>query len=115
MKRAAASSPPWPSPCPPWLIAALFAPLRRRVQAAIDRRFFRQKYNAQQVLAQFAHSARDEVEMEVLQAELLRVVQETLQPEQIAIWLKPFAATLCRIHPAYAGITDQFWLHLYLF
>ena len=70
------------------LIAALFAPLRQRVQAVIDRRFFRKKYNAQQILAQFAKTARDEVSLEALTAELTRVVQETMQPEQANIWLR---------------------------
>jgi hypothetical protein len=70
------------------LIASLFNPLRHRVQGFIDRRFFRQKYDAQQVLAQFAQTARDEVSLEVLRAELSHVVQETLQPEQVTIWLK---------------------------
>ena len=70
------------------LIAALFNPLRQRVQDVVDRRFFRKKYDAQQVLAQFAQTARDEVEIDVLQAELLRVVQETLQPESISFWWK---------------------------
>ena len=70
------------------LIAALFNPLRQRVQTFVDRRFYRQKYDAQQVLADFAQTARDEVEMEALQAELLRVVQETVQPQTITIWVK---------------------------
>ena len=70
------------------LIAAMFNPLRQRIQNVVDRRFFRQKYDAAQVLSQFAQTARDEVEMEALQAELLRVIQETLQPESVAVWFK---------------------------
>ncbi|MFZ2518562.1 MAG: hypothetical protein WA089_07655, partial [Anaerolineae bacterium] len=68
-------------------IAALSAPLRRRIQDAIDRRFFRKKYDAQRVLAQFAQTARDETDLDALTGELARVVQETLQPERVSVWL----------------------------
>ena len=70
------------------IIAALFSPLRRRVQGFIDLRFFRKKYDAQQVLAQFGQTARDETDMDRLTAELVQVVQETIQPEGLGIWLK---------------------------
>ncbi len=69
------------------LIAALFAPSRRRVQGAIDRRFYRQKVDAQAALAGFGRAARDEVELDELLASVAGVVRETLQPEFVGVWL----------------------------
>jgi hypothetical protein len=71
------------------LIAALFSPLRRRIQDFIDRRFYRQKYNAEQALADFADTARNETDLEALTGKLLEVVSQTMQPEQASLWLRP--------------------------
>jgi hypothetical protein len=70
------------------MIAALFSPLRRRVQDFIDRRFFRRKYDAERALAAFARTARDEVDAGRLTETLVGVVRETIQPESIWLWLK---------------------------
>jgi len=70
------------------MIAALFNPLRHRIQDFIDRRFFRKKYDAEQTLARFAIVARDEVDMDKLTTAILGVVEETMQPEKIMLWLE---------------------------
>ena len=69
-------------------IAVLFIPLRNRVQNVIDKRFNRNKYNAQQVLQKFAVTVRDETDLDRLSAEMLNVVNETMQPKNVSLWLK---------------------------
>ena len=68
--------------------AALFLPLRSRVQAAINRRFYRQTYDAAHLLAAFSASLRDEVELRKLSEDLVAVVAEAMQPDHISLWIR---------------------------
>jgi hypothetical protein len=70
-------------------VAALFQPARRRIQAVVDRRFNRRKYNAAQTIQAFSTRLRDQVDLDTLSSELLAVVDQTMQPTQASVWLRP--------------------------
>jgi hypothetical protein len=81
------------------IVAALFQPLRHRIQRIIDRRFYRSKYEAAKIVAAFSSTLRQEVDLDQMRDQLLAVVQETMQPASLSLWIRPLKQQSSREEP----------------
>jgi hypothetical protein len=88
-------------------VAAVFQPARRRVQRAVDRRFNRRRYDAAQTMQAFSARLRQQVDLDTLTADLLEVVDQTMQPTRVSLWLRPSTRALPRIAMLAEALEDE--------